>query len=132
MKKILILLGLIITSAPLWAQGGRPNPGRRVQMEKDSLLVKVTSLSDDQKFLIESVYTDFQASVKSLMEHGREDPEAFRAALRSANEEKNGLLKEILNEAQWTEYEAMMKAIRERRRSRRGQREGRSGSRSGQ
>ena len=122
MKKILLTVALMCLVFAVLAQGGRPNPGRRMQMEKDSVMAKIASLSDDQKMLIEAVYADAQTSMEKLIGTAQDDREGFRTQMRALAEDKNAQLKEILNEEQWQQYETRLKEARERRREQRGER----------
>lgn len=119
MKKIWLSATLVMMVFGLHAQGGRPNPGRRIMAEKDSVVTKITSLSDDQKLLVDAVYSDVQTSLEELMGTAREDREGFRDKMQAILEQKNALLKEIFNEEQWGQYEKMQQEARQRRQERR-------------
>lgn len=138
MKKTILIAALMILTLGVFAQGGRrnqerpnrgrPNAGQRIQMEKDSVIGKITTLSEDQKMLLDAVYAGVQTSMEELAGTARDDREGFREKMRAISEDKNAQVKEILNEEQWTQYEAMLKEAREQRRERRqngGQRRGR-------
>ena len=108
---------------------GRVNPAKRVQMEKDSVLAKITNLSDDQKLIIESLYSDYESSLSKLTAGGRDDPQAFRQNIQKAAEEKNQMMKEVLDDEQWTIFNQMLEDERERRKQRRNDRGGRNRNR---
>lgn len=108
---------------------GRMNLTKRVQIEKDSVLVKISNLSADQKLIIESLYADYEASLKKLAQVGRDDPQAFRQNMQKANQEKNQMMKEVLDEEQWAIFDEMLQVEREKRRQNRGERGGRNRNR---
>jgi len=128
MRKYLLSTILVLAALYASAQPGRRDMSKRVSIEKDSVLLKITSLSDDQKLIIESLYSDYEAAIKKLTEGEISDRQAFRENLRKATDEKNQMMKEVLDEDQWTIFDAMLKQAEERRKQRRGERgEGRRG-----
>ena len=135
MKRLFFTTAILFFVFNVFAQGdgpgsgrserGRQGPGRRLQMEKDSIISKINNLSADQQMLIEVIYGDLQTSVDTLVASARENPENFRSQMRVLNQEKNAQLKEILSEEQWTQYQTMVQEARERRGTRRGRGRGR-------
>ncbi|MEL7145280.1 MAG: hypothetical protein AAFO69_02850 [Bacteroidota bacterium] len=125
MKRITLTIILSLLAVVAFAQRGRPDPGQRIEMEKDTVLAKITTLSADQKMLLEAVYADAKSTVLELAGTAGADREVFRSKMRAINEDKNAQLKEILNDEQWDQFDAMLKEARQRRRDRqqnRGQR----------
>ncbi|MGB3463940.1 MAG: hypothetical protein WBA74_01665 [Cyclobacteriaceae bacterium] len=128
MKNILIILIAMMAVHTLSAQPGRRDPSSRVQMEKDTVLSRIPNLSEDQQMIVVSLYTDYEASLKEIMSGDRSDREAFRAKMLAATQEKNTMMKEVLDDTQYEVFEAYLKEEREKRSQQRGERgEGRRG-----
>lgn len=126
MKNLLLLLLLIGTTGLAYSQQGRrANPAKRIQVEKDSVFAKIEMLSDDQKLIIESLYADYESSITKLMAGGRDNPQEFRQKLQNITQEKNQMMKEVLDEDQWKSYSELLDEWRKRRQQRRGDRNGR-------
>jgi hypothetical protein len=138
-----ILLFLSVTVS-LYAQqspppGGPPRGGRggfdpdeMIKREKQNVYKVVTDLSDDQKMLLDGIYEEYGQSFKELREEMRQsrDFQSMRPKLMALREEKDGLIKDVLNEEQYGLYQGVIENRRnqmrqsiQRRRDRRNQME---------
>lgn len=117
--KRLLLLALVIVMSQ-WAmaqgQGGqRPNPAEMVKREKAMILEKITSLSDDQKLILDQVYTDYENSITKLREESSGNREGMREKMQAIRATKEEALQGLLNEEQNEQYAELKKSRREGR-----------------
>lgn len=138
MKKDLFASGamflLLITPAiSVFAQprGGRgPGPGgfdpaEMVKREKQNLYKSIEDLTDDQKLLLDGIYDEFALSINELRDEMRQTGNfrEMRPKMQALRQEKDGLIRDVLNKEQYLVYEAMMenrrKQIEEYRQQRR-------------
>jgi len=128
MKKSIILFSLFTTIASVaYAQ---QDPTELASREKQMVLDSIPSLTDDQKQLLEFVYTQYGESLKSVREEMQAnggDREAMRGKMQAIRKEKNDGLKDIFNEEQMTTYKAMMEKVRENMQQRRGKKKNKQG-----
>jgi hypothetical protein len=128
MKNIFFNILLLIavsssTIATVFAQppgrppGGGFDPDEMVKREKQNVFKAVTDLTDDQKLLLDGIYDEFSQSFKELREEMMQnrDFQAMRPKMEALREEKDGLIKDVLNEEQ---YKLYLNVIAERRRQR--------------
>lgn len=123
MKKInfqigLMFLILLSTTPVLFAQGGPPPGGRRggfdpaemVKREKQNVYKVITDLTNDQKMLLDGIYEEFAVSIEELRDEVRQtrDFQAMRPKMLALREEKDDLIKDVLNENQFMLYQDMM------------------------
>lgn len=124
--RTLLLLALVIVMSQ-WAmaqgQGGqRPNPAEMVKREKAMILEKITSLSDDQKLILDQVYTDYENSITKLREESSGNREGMREKMQAIRATKEEALQGLLNEEQNEQYAELKKSRREGRGQGQGQR----------
>lgn len=113
------------------AQPPGPGPGRMdmadmVNREKQTLYKTLTDLTEDQKLLLDGIYDEFALTMKQNMEEMREnrgsgDPETMRTKMEALHEEKNNLIKDVLNEDQFAIYMEQMESAFGQRKGKRGQ-----------
>jgi hypothetical protein len=97
-------------------QGGRgPGPGgfdpdEMVKREKQNLFKSIEDLTDDQKLLLDGIYDEFALSIRELRDEMRQtrDFQAMRPKMMALREEKDGLIKDVLNEGQYAIYLGLM------------------------
>lgn len=119
MKRILMLAFVLVFSLTALAQrppGGGPE--MMLEREKQALYSKVDDLSEDQKLLIDGIYEEFGVTLKETFQKARESGsrEGMREKFMSLREEKDGLIKDVLNEDQFLIYQSIAQDRRERRR----------------
>ncbi|RJE71727.1 MULTISPECIES: hypothetical protein [Reichenbachiella] len=124
-----IYLFLIMTMSLFYVEsqaqpGGRMSPEDRVMREKQNLYSKIDDLSDDQTMIIDGIYDEYAQSIKESFEEIRKNRnwEEMRAKMEALNEEKDGLMFDILSQEQYVIYEEMTTAQRERMKERQGNR----------
>jgi len=100
-------------------RGGRPggSPEQMVEREKQNLLKKIDDLNEDQKLLLDGIYSEFASTLQETFKEAREsgDRETVRSKMQSLRMEKDTLMSEVLNEAQYQIYLEMIKNRRDRR-----------------
>lgn len=118
----ILVVFLFLGSIPLMAQpGGRPgrfDPDEMIKREKQNLYKAVVDLNSDQKLLLDGIYDEFALSFKELRDEMRQTRnfQVMRPKMQALQQEKNALIKDVLNEDQFDIY---MGLIEERRRQRR-------------
>ena len=97
--------------------GGGFDPDEMVKREKQNVYKAITDLSDDQKLLLDGIYDEFSQSFKELREEMMKtrDFQAMRPKMEALRDEKDGLIKDVLNEDQYNLY---LNVVAERRRQR--------------
>ena len=133
-QSIIVIIALTSFAQIPFAQGqGRPpggrgpggfDPNEMVKREKQNLYKKVEDLSEDQKMLLDGIYDEFAVSIGELREEMRQtqDRQAMRPKMMALRDEKDELIKDVLNEQQFGIYEAMMENNRKQMRERMQQR----------
>jgi hypothetical protein len=98
-------------------QGGGQgfNPAEMIEAEKKAVLDRITTLTEDQKEVIEIIYTDYTESFGKAREKSSGDFQVMRTKIVELRAEKDKSLKEVLTEDQYKEYIALMEEIRQRR-----------------
>ena len=113
-KKTLLIIMSVFTAQLSIAQGfggqggQRPDPAQMVKVEKALVLDSITTLSDDQKMLIDMVYEDYSASMKTVFEEAGENREGMREKMQAVLTTKDESLEGIFSEEQNTKYKALM------------------------
>ena len=103
--------------------GGGRDPGQMVEAEKEMVLDSLSSLNEDQKFIINEIYKDYEASITQLRAVSNpDDREAMRNQMTKLRDGKNDALEAILTEEQFIKYQALMAVLREQMRGRRNNR----------
>ncbi|PIB37177.1 hypothetical protein BFP72_18070 [Reichenbachiella sp. 5M10] len=120
----LVLLFTLVGWQSIAQPGGRMSPEDRVMREKQNLYSKIDDLSDDQTMIIDGIYDEYAQSIKENFEEARKNRnwEEMRTKMEVLNEEKDGLMFDILSEEQYAIYEEMTTAQRERMKERQGNR----------
>lgn len=122
-KKTLLLVIAILTAQLAIAQrpegqvGQRRSPSDMVKIEKTMMLDSITSLSDEQKMIIDAVYEDFETSLTTLLKESAGNREGMREKMQAIRASKDQAMEGILDEDQLTKYKELMS----RRRGGRGQ-----------
>jgi len=101
------LTSLISFAKPLG--GARPpvgGPEVMFEREKQAVYKDLDDLTDDQKQLIDGIYEEFGTTLKETFEASRqsEDREARREKMKTLREEKDLLIKDVLNKEQFQIY----------------------------
>jgi len=129
-KKVLFMvLGMLATQ---WAiaqgpggQGGqRRDPAEMIKKEKTLITDNITTLSDDQKVMVDKVFVDYEASIKKARAENSGDIGGMREIMQSVRSDKDEALKGIFNEEQNTQYVELMDKVRQEQRKARGNRPG--------
>lgn len=122
---LIILLSIISFGAIAQPPAGRLSPEEMAQREKQNLYKKITDLSEDQTALVDGIYDEFAQSLDEARKEAREnrDREAMRTKMTALREEKDGLMKDVLNDSQWAIYEEMNAAQKKKMEERRQQRQ---------
>lgn len=113
----------LISFSPLLAQDqGQPrqrfDPAQMVAAEKKAVYEKITDLSQDQKDVIEIIYSDYTKSFTEMRENANGDFQAMREKMMTIRKKKDDSMKEVLNEDQFKKYTELMEELRQRRRPR--------------
>ena len=121
MKRDVILIGLIILlicanvivvfAQPRDGRGpGGFDPDEMIKREKQNVFKAIADLSDDQKMLLDGIYDEFSLSFKELRDEMRQtrDFQAMRPKMEALRDEKDGLIKDVLNEDQFLIYQGLM------------------------
>lgn len=121
MKAIVLTLILGFTSIYIQAQppGGRQGGGPEVMIarEKQNVLAKVENLTEDQKLLVSGIYDEFATTLKETFQEARESGtrEGMREKMQALREEKDALIKDVLNDEQFAAYQTLTSRKREER-----------------
>jgi hypothetical protein len=101
------------------------DPSEMVQREKQQLFKKIPDLSVDQKELLTGIYDELALSITELRKEAGEtrDREAMRGKMMSLREEKNSLISDVLNSAQYSTYQEMTEQRRKQMEKRMQERE---------
>ncbi len=127
---VIVLVVAVVGQLAAQPPGGRRGPGfdpqEMVEREKEMVLKKVKDLSDDQVMLVEGIYDEFGVTLKETFDEVRKTRnfEQMREKMPALREEKDLLIKDVLNEVQFEEYMALMEKSRKQRRERMQQRRG--------
>lgn len=117
MKKLILIAIVGFTS--LFAQAQRPGGGPEVMLEreKQNVLEKVENLTEDQKMLVSGIYDEFSVSLKEKFQEARESGsrEGMREKMEALRAEKDELIKDVLNEDQFTTYQSLTARKRDRK-----------------
>ncbi|MEO9477332.1 MAG: hypothetical protein ABJG41_17435 [Cyclobacteriaceae bacterium] len=122
MKYPLSFILLIVVYCSTYSQppgGGRPgrfDPAEMVKREQQNVKTKVSDLSEDQMILIDGIYEEYAVTITETMEEGRngEKREDVRAKMRKLRDEKSELIRDVLNDTQYAEYEKIIAEGRRR------------------
>ena len=123
---LVLMLLFCVGIVPLFAQGppgGGPggfDPDEMIKREKQNVFKSITDLNDDQKLLLDGIYDEFSLSFKELREEMMQtrDFQAMRPKMQALQTEKDGLVKDVLNDDQYLIYQGII----EQRRAQRGSR----------
>lgn len=113
MKSLVITLMLSLTFIQLHAQrpGGHPGggPETMIKREKQTLYEELPNLSEDQKMLINGIYDEFIITLKETFSQNRNNPnrESMREKMMAVKEEKDALIKDVLNEEEYEVYKSI-------------------------
>lgn len=136
MKKDIFLVGLIvlltfssaisIIAQPRGRGPGGFDPDEMIKREKQNIYKAITDLSDDQKLLLDGIYDEFSLSFKELRDEVMQtrDFQTMRPKMVALRDEKDGLIKDVLNEDQFLIYQGIMDNRRKQMQQNRQQRQG--------
>jgi hypothetical protein len=114
MKTLLVTILLRLSS--LFVQAQRPGGGPEVMLarEKQNVLENVENLTEDQKMLVSGIYDEYAVSLKEKFEEARESGsrEGMREKMQLLKAEKDALIKDVLNEAQFMTYQRLTEGRR--------------------
>ncbi len=123
---------LLLGTIDLFAQQGPPpggpprgrgpggfDPSEMVQREKQNVYKAIDDLSDDQKLLLDGIYDEFILSFKELRDEMMQsrDFQAMRPKMEALRDEKDQLIKDVLNEDQFAIYQGIMENRRNQMRN---------------
>ncbi len=96
---------------------GNFNPEEMVLRERDNVKTRVDSLSEDQSLLIDGIYEEYAQTVTETFEEVRRTRNfsEIRPKMLALREEKDLLMKDVLNENQYETYLELMESQRNRR-----------------
>ena len=123
---LVLFLLLFAAESSAFAQGGPPPGGGRrggfdpeemVKREKQNVYKIIEDLSDDQKMLLDGIYDEFNVSFRELRDEIRKtrDFQNMRPKMEALRDEKNELIKDVLNEEQFARYMGMMEKQQKKR-----------------
>lgn len=112
-----ILLFALIATLQAQPRGGM-DPTEMIAREKQNLYKEVTDLSDDQKLLLDGIYEEYAQSFTEIRDEMMKtrDRENIRPKMQALRKEKDELIRDVLNEDQYTRYETLMENSFRRRR----------------
>ena len=121
-----MVLGILVTQ---WAfaqepGGQRRDPAEMIKKEKAMITDNITTLSDDQKLMIDNVFVDYEASMKKARAENSGDIGGMREIMQSVRSEKDEAIKGILDEEQNAQYAELVNKGRQEKRKGRGNRPG--------
>ena len=115
---IILLLGLLTFNT---ASAQRPGGSieERVAREKQVLMKKVTDLSADQTMLLDGIYDEYGVSLQETFNEVRSTGnwKELRGKMTALREEKDGLIKDVLNDEQYKIYLSIVQTRTEKKRS---------------
>ena len=115
---IILLIGLLTFNA---ASAQRPGGSieERVAREKQVLMKKVTDLSADQTMLLDGIYDEYGLSLQETFNEVRSTGnwKELRGKMTALGEEKDGLIKDVLNDEQFEIYLSIVQTRMEKKRS---------------
>ncbi|BDD05232.1 hypothetical protein [Aureibacter tunicatorum] len=121
-RSIFLLLFVVLTCGQMINAKAqmRINPEELVLREKQNLYSKLNDLTEDQTFIIDGIYDELVVSMKELRNEVRKsgDRSQMREKVMKLFEEKDGLMKDVLNESQFNVYTEMVSKQREERKKR--------------
>ncbi len=106
-----ILLGLLVLSQAVFAQGMRRSPEERAKQLKEQL-----SLSDEQTKKVTEIYTESQKTVMAKMQEGMGDREGMRAFMTSQTAKVDSQIVKLLTKEQVEKYGEVKKQREQMRR----------------
>lgn len=121
---VLFISTLSIQAQPPGGRGGRPggrpggfDPEEMIKREKESVFKKVENLTADQTELINGIYDEFGETLSETIQEARKNRNwrEMRPKMQALREEKDLLMKDVLNEHQFEAYLSIVESQRERR-----------------
>ena len=108
-KTLLVIIGVLVAHWTMAQGGQRPDPEEMVKREKAMVLDSIAKLSEDQKMLIDMVYEDYAASLKSVFEGAAGgDREGMREKMQTVRTTRDESMAGILSEEQNIKYKQLM------------------------
>jgi len=115
--KIILFLFAFFLALIANAQRGNMDPEEMAKRNTDAMKERL-ELSDDQLKKVEAINLETSKKMSDVFASASGTREAMREEMMSIDEEKDEVLKPILTEDQWKEYEKMKEEQAERRRQR--------------
>ncbi len=121
-----ISLGFFILSSmnaqPPGGRGPGGGTGEMMKREKQAVFEKIENLTEDQKLLMDGIYSEFSATLKETFQEARKsgNREGIREKMMALRKEKDKLISDVLNESQFEIYKSITSRQRQRQRQRRG------------
>lgn len=105
-------------------RGGNFDPREAILREKENVIAKIEDLSEDQLLLLDGLYEEFGTSLEELRDEARKSRNfrEMRPKMQTLREEKDLLIKDVLDENQFEIYTSIVEGQRARRREGRGAR----------
>ncbi|TRX59019.1 hypothetical protein FNH22_10845 [Fulvivirga sp. M361] len=120
---LVMVLGCLTYSLAQPRGGGRRgnfNPEEMILREKENVIAKIDDLSEDQLLLLNGIYDEFGATFKETLEEARRTRSfsEMRPKMQALREEKDLLMKDVLDEDQYNIYLSIVESERKQRRQR--------------
>ena len=116
---MILLCGGVV---PLLAQGPPGGPGgfdpdEMIKREKQNIFKALPDLTEDQRLLMDGIFDEFALSFKEIREEMMQtrDFQAMRPKMEALRTERDGLVRDVLNDDQYNTY---LTIIEERRKQR--------------
>ena len=106
-------LTTVLAQGPPGGPGGF-DPDEMIKREKQNIFKALTDLTDDQKLLMDGIFDEFALSFKEIREEmmRTRDFQAMRPKMEALRKERDGLVRDVLNDDQYNTY---LTVIEERR-----------------
>ncbi|MGD1841969.1 MAG: hypothetical protein ACFB0B_13905 [Thermonemataceae bacterium] len=113
----LAIMLLLLNLSTAYAQR-QIDPVEITEKEKETLLVELSGLTNDQKSELDKIYDKVAKDLENVM-NSSSDRSKKRSELQKVEEEKESVLKETLTSEQYAEYEKIKEKRKSEMRSRR-------------
>ena len=100
-----------------------PDPDEMIKREKQNIFKALTDLTDDQKLLMDGIFDEFALSFKEIREEMMQtrDFQAMRPKMEALRKERDGLVRDVLNDDQYNTYLGVIEERRKQQRANRPQ-----------
>lgn len=117
MRTTLILFISLLSFNMALAQRPGGSIEERVAREKQVLMKKITDLSPDQSMLIDGIYDEYGTTLQETFNEVRASGnwKELRGKMTALKEEKDGLIKDVINDDQYEIYLSVVQSRSERK-----------------